>query len=106
MEQTFERFRDPKSAIRRSYRGAFNNRIDRFPDTGGAFRVEGVTHHALKTDCFVSEDVIVKREQPRPSPVETEAGVGGRIFFRNLYSFMTTDSMHYRITPWWQGAHN
>ena len=85
MERTFERYRDSKNTIRRSYSGAFNNRIDRFPDTGGAFRVEGVTNHTLKTDCFITEDVVIRRTQPGPNDVEITAA--NARYFRNLYSF-------------------
>ena len=85
MQQHFESFRDPTSTIRRSYEGAFNNRIDRFPASGSSFRVEGVAGHVLKTDCFVSEDTQITHKIPKPSEVEIDNN-GGRVC-RNGYTY-------------------
>ena len=85
MEQHFESFRDPTSTIRRSYEGAFNNRIDRFPASGNSFRVEGVSDHVLKTDCFVSEDTQITRKIPQPS--EVDVYLNGDRVCRNGYTY-------------------
>ena len=86
MQQHFESFRDPVSTIRRSYEGAFNNRIDRFPASGTSFRVEGVAGHVLKTNCFITEDMQITRSQPKPSEVEF-LNNGNRVC-RNGYTFL------------------
>ena len=86
MEQHFELFRDPVSTIRHSYTGAFNNRIDRFPATGNAFRVEGVTDHVLKTNSFISEDMQFTRRLQLPSEIEYDPNDGSS-FCRNAYTF-------------------
>ena len=87
MEEHFERFRDPQNTIRRAYSGAFNNRIDRFPAVGGSFRVEGVTKHALKTDCFISEDLRTTRALPFPHEIEEDNG--GNHYCRNGFTYLT-----------------
>ena len=86
MQEHFERFRDPVNTIRRSYKGAFNNRIDKFPAVGSSFRVEGVTKHALKTNCFISEDSRTTRELPLPNNID-ETG-GGDAYCRNGYTYL------------------
>ena len=77
MESHFDSFRDPVSTIRRTYRGAFNNRIDRHASSGSSFRVEGVVNHALKTNCYVSENTQFIRSIPKPDEID-EAANGDR----------------------------
>ena len=78
MEQHFESFRDPVDTIRRSYRGAFNNRIDRHSSGGSSFRVEGIVNHALKTNCYVSENTQFIRSIPKPEDIDEDPGNGDR----------------------------
>ena len=77
MESHFDSFRDPDSTIRRMYQGAFNNRIDRHDSSGSSFRVEGVVNHALKTNCYVSENTQFIRSIPKPDDIDV-AGGGAR----------------------------
>ena len=63
------------SQNRRIYEGPYNNRIDRVPQVGNSFKVEGVPNHVLQTDCFISEAVeLTRRRHTDIAEVEEKVG--------------------------------
>lgn len=73
---------------RRIYEGAYNNRVDRIPQAGNSFKVEGVPNHVLQGDCYISESVDLIRT--RHADVGGFAAGGGGPLTRRISKPLST----------------